>query len=101
MLAIRITGNQLRAGRAFAGLSMDEALRYPITGIAGCCARAASGHTAAAPPSSDMNSRRFTAQCLSCFSIERIAHLSYGRRLLRCGILMMPVSVAGQIPSLQ
>jgi len=29
----------------------------PITGIA-CCARAASGHTAAAPPSSVMNSRR-------------------------------------------
>src|SRR5215467_14911562 len=25
----------------------------------GCCARAASGHAAAAPPSSDMNSRRF------------------------------------------
>ena len=34
-------------------------LRKPITGIAGCCARAASGH-AAAPPSSVMNSRRFT-----------------------------------------
>src|SRR6516225_966555 len=30
----------------------------PITGIAGCCARAASGHAAAAPPSSVMNSRR-------------------------------------------
>ena len=30
----------------------------PITGIADCCARAASGH-AAAPPSSVMNSRRF------------------------------------------
>jgi hypothetical protein len=30
----------------------------PITGIAGCCARAASGH-AAAPPSSVMKSRRF------------------------------------------
>ena len=29
----------------------------PTTGIAGCCARAASGH-AAAPPSSVMNSRR-------------------------------------------
>jgi hypothetical protein len=29
-----------------------------ITGIAGCCARAASGH-AAAPPSSVMKSRRF------------------------------------------
>src|SRR5262249_53299205 len=25
-------------------------LRNPITGIAGCCARAASGHAAAAPP---------------------------------------------------
>jgi hypothetical protein len=31
----------------------------PITGIAGCCALAASGH-AAAPPSSVMNARRFT-----------------------------------------
>ena len=34
-------------------------LRNPITGIAGCCARAASGHATAAPPSSVMNSRRF------------------------------------------
>jgi hypothetical protein len=33
-------------------------LRNPTTGIAGCCARAASGHAAAAPPSSVMNSRR-------------------------------------------
>ena len=33
--------------------------RNPITGIAGCCARAASGHAAAAPPRSVMNSRRF------------------------------------------
>jgi len=32
--------------------------RRPITGIAGCCARVASGHAAAAPPSNDMNSRR-------------------------------------------
>ena len=32
----------------------------PITGIADCCAPAASGHTAA-PPSSAMNTRRFTA----------------------------------------
>ncbi len=37
------------------------ALRNPITGIAGRCARAASGHAAATPPSSSvMNSRRFT-----------------------------------------
>jgi hypothetical protein len=33
-------------------------LRNPITGMAGCCARAASGHAVAAPPSSVMNSRR-------------------------------------------
>jgi hypothetical protein len=31
-------------------------LRNPITGIAGCCAPAASGHVTAAPPSSAMNS---------------------------------------------
>jgi hypothetical protein len=30
-------------------------LRNPITGIACCCARAASGHVAAAPPKSVMN----------------------------------------------
>jgi hypothetical protein len=40
--------------------SGDVTLRNPITGIVGCCARAASGH-AAALPSSDMNSRRFMA----------------------------------------
>jgi hypothetical protein len=34
------------------------------TGIAGCCARAASGHVAAAPPMSVMNSRRFN--CPNC-----------------------------------
>src|SRR6516162_4725179 len=38
--------------------SPDRALRYPITGIAGCCACAAIGQ-AAAPPNSVMNSRRF------------------------------------------
>ena len=38
--------------------SGDAPLRNPITGIAGCCARAASGHAAAAPPSSVTNSRR-------------------------------------------
>ena len=44
-----------------------------MTGIPGCCARAASGQ-AAAPPSSDMKSRRSTALGLPCFSIQRIAH---------------------------
>jgi hypothetical protein len=32
----------------------------PITGIAACCARAVSGQIAAAPPKSEMNSRRLT-----------------------------------------
>ena len=39
------------------------------------CARAASGHAAPAPPSSVMNSRRFTADA-SVLPTERIAHLS-------------------------
>jgi hypothetical protein len=34
-------------------------MQNPTTGIAGCCARAASGHAAAALPSRVMNSRRF------------------------------------------
>src|SRR5262245_58453170 len=38
----------------------DKPCSTPMTGIAGCCARAASGH-AAAPPSNVMKSRRFTA----------------------------------------
>jgi hypothetical protein len=37
----------------------DLLLRNPITGIAACCARAASGHAAAALPSSVMNARLF------------------------------------------
>jgi hypothetical protein len=44
-----------------AGLLSIEGLapKNPMVGIfAGCCARAASGHAAAAPPSSVMNARR-------------------------------------------
>ena len=36
-----------------------ELRRYPITGIADCCALAASGQACAAPPSSMMKSRLF------------------------------------------
>jgi hypothetical protein len=45
----------------------DELRRNLITGIAYCCARAASGHAAAAPPSSDKNWRRLT-----CVFIDRL-----------------------------
>ena len=41
----------------------------PITGIAACCACAASGHAAAAPPTNVMKSRRFTNQCLPRFRL--------------------------------
>src|SRR5262249_22201128 len=44
-----------------------------ITGIAGCCARAVSGH-AAAPPRRVMNSRRFKPKP-PVLPTERIAHL--------------------------
>jgi hypothetical protein len=43
----------------------------PIVGTFGCCALAASGHAAAAPPSRVMNSRRFIA--------VSEAHESYGK----------------------
>jgi hypothetical protein len=55
-------------------------LRYPIAGIARCCARAASGHAAAAPPSSVMNSRLFidriasdppTQECMAEYRIGK------------------------------
>jgi len=36
----------------------DIPLTKPTTGMAGCCARAGSGHAAVAPPSRVMNSRR-------------------------------------------
>src|ERR1019366_2008399 len=39
--------------------SADELPSKPMTGIAGRCALAASGHATAAPPSRVMNSRRF------------------------------------------
>jgi hypothetical protein len=50
---------RLNAAVKCALASGDLVLRNPITGIAACCARAATGHAAATPPSSVMNSRRF------------------------------------------
>jgi hypothetical protein len=38
----------------------DLKLRKPITGIAGCCARTASGHTAVEPAMTLIKSRRRT-----------------------------------------
>src|SRR5262249_41680592 len=41
----------------------------PITGVTGCCARAASGHTVAELAASTMNERRFIA----CTSMPNLA----------------------------
>jgi len=43
----------------FAASARERLRRNPTTGIAGCCARAASGHVATALPKNVMNSRRF------------------------------------------
>ena len=45
-----------------------------------------------------MNLRRFTARHLPCFQ-QRIAHRSYGRSLLRCGISNWPMTAVGQTRS--
>src|SRR5258708_14150529 len=72
--------------------------KIPTVGSFACCADAASGHAAAAPPSSDINARRFTAQYLPCvLTTERIPHLSYGRSLLRCGISSRSMTALGQL----
>jgi len=61
VLAFDVAGfiEALRNATALATeVSDDPAFTNPITGIAGCCARATSGHATAVPPSSVMNSRR-------------------------------------------
>ena len=55
----RRSGHGGNACNALAYRSGAALPRNPITAIAGCCARAPSGHVAAAPPTSVMNSRRF------------------------------------------
>ena len=54
------------AGSRVANAPGDPRLKNPITGIVGCCARAASGH-AAAPPRAKMNSRRLMSNMRPAF----------------------------------
>ena len=71
------------------GLSFRSLSAYPIsTPIRrippGCCARAASGHAAAAPPSSVMNSRRFNgSNCIDARQPDPIRKLSHWRGCVR------------------
>src|SRR5262249_34975005 len=85
--------------------SRSEPLSKPITGSAGCCARAANGHAAVAPPMSVMNSRRLMgrtpkardhrlsiADQARAFQQSRPAHFRFGslatdRRALAVGAM--------------
>jgi hypothetical protein len=58
---VAVSASHARVATGRCGSSLGAlVLRNPITGMAGCCARACSGHAAAAagPPSKMMNSRR-------------------------------------------
>jgi hypothetical protein len=71
------------------------------------CARAAGGHAMTVPPRSVMNFRRFTGSprsrpggpesrwARSARPTDKIAHLSYGRRLLHCGISTPTMTASG------
>lgn len=61
----------------------ESELRNPITGIAACCALAASGHVAIAPPRTVMNWRRCTS--------------SIGRPIA-VAVAGMPRTIAGRTP---
>src|SRR5262249_15939218 len=58
--------------------------------IAACCARAASGHATATPPSSVINARRFTA------GPSHASDSEHNTALLHCGILISAMSAWGQ-----
>lgn len=63
----------------------DSAPRYPITGIAVCCARAASGHATVAPPRRVMKSRRLIlALMLRTGHRRNLTYSLEGVRLWRC-----------------
>src|SRR5262245_54793273 len=63
--------------------SGERESRKPMTGVVGCCARAASGHAAAAaaPLSSEMNARRF--RMISAFAEPSCAGLTRASIFLR------------------
>ena len=79
--------------------SGDAEWRNPITGIAGCCARATPGHVAAAPPTSVMNSRRrISAPWLRTRHRNGSnEHFHRGcNRLRYCNMRCWPMSAMGQ-----
>ena len=82
--------------------SGDPGLRNPITGIAGCCARAANGH-AAAPPISVMNSRRRiswpgTARNIHIIGRRGLYIAAKQSRLCRLGVMRVGLSMRQECP---
>src|SRR5262249_26633093 len=80
----------------------ERLLRSPITGIAGCCARAASGHEAA-PPMSVMNARRFIIRSPRYDTLRELKLSSRHDPLVesRCAIYMSRLAgVVGNIETL-
>src|SRR5262245_37747466 len=75
--SIQPSSRRRRSKAATQSLQPENVLapKKPIIGsLPDCCARAASGHAAAAPPSSVMNSRRFTAEYLPCLDRKDSTH---------------------------
>jgi hypothetical protein len=65
---------------AFCGVAAAEAaLRNPIIGIAGCCARAPSGHAAAAPPRAPLQSVHRSPPAFS--SLRAVLQLPLGMHM--------------------
>jgi hypothetical protein len=64
----------------------ETLLRYPITGIAGCCARAVNGHATTVLLKSLMNSRRLMASPAprTTSGINRISHFWIENCAVRC-----------------
>src|SRR6516165_514391 len=82
----------LNAATFAANFSCDAPCSNPTTGMAGCCARAASGHPAAAPPRNVMNSRRLTGRPLN----QRVLPYHAVGYIVHHGKFWVPMSALGQ-----
>ena len=73
----------------------DAGMRNPITGIASCCAYAASGHAAAAPPSVAKNFRRSMWLALLHEPAQKFCNISIAHMAEDCWLAMaaMPLLI--------
>jgi hypothetical protein len=82
-----------RTGQRLKSEASDRPLKNPTTGIAGCCADAANGHAAVAPPMNLMNSAAYpsSAQDKASYPVK-LAH-SKGRICLQTPVGQCPLWV--------